>query len=78
MAKQGERVRVEVAFEGGQIVGGLVGPESVDGLRSALSNGSAVFDLETEDGTYVVALNKVVYLKRFSRETHIGFGDTLP
>jgi hypothetical protein len=77
VAKEGERVRVEVAFEGGQIVAGLVGPESVESLRAALSNGSAVFDLETEDGTYVVALNKVVYLKRFSRETRIGFGDAL-
>jgi hypothetical protein len=77
VAKQGERVRVELAFEGGQIVGGLVGPDSIEGLRAALSNGSAVFDLETEDGTYVVALNKVVYIKRFSRDTHIGFGEAL-
>jgi hypothetical protein len=74
VAKEGERVRVEVAFEGGQIVGGLVSIEAVDGLRAALANGSAVFDLESEDGTYVVALNKVVYVKRFARETHIGFG----
>jgi hypothetical protein len=74
VVKQSERIRVEVAFEGGQIIGGFVAPDSVDGLRSALGNGAAVFDLETEDGTYVVALNKVVYLKRFSRETHIGFG----
>jgi hypothetical protein len=74
VARQTERIRVEVAFEGGQIIGGFVASEAVEGLRSALGNGSAVFDLETEDGTYVVALNKVVYLKRFSRETHIGFG----
>ena len=74
MARQSDRIRVEVAFEGGQIVGGLVAPEVLDGLRSALGNGSAVFDLETEEGTYVVAINKVVYLKRFSRETQIGFG----
>jgi hypothetical protein len=74
VARQTERVRVEVAFEGGQIVGGLVAPESVEGLRTALADESAVFDLETEDGTYVVALKKVVYVKRFSRETHIGFG----
>lgn len=74
MAKENERVRVEVAFEGGQIVSGLVSPESVDSFRAALADKSAVFDLETEDGTYVVALTKVVYVKRFSRETHIGFG----
>ena len=33
-----------------------------------------VFDLETEDETYVVALRKVVYVRRTSREMHIGFG----
>jgi molybdopterin-binding protein len=55
------RVRLDIAFEGGQIVGGSVSDE-------------AVFDLETEDGTYVVALRKVVYVRRTSREMHIGFG----
>jgi len=74
VVKESERVRVEVAFEGGQVIGGLVSPESVDGFRSALGDETAVFDLETEDGTYIVALKKVVYVKRFSREMHIGFG----
>jgi hypothetical protein len=69
-----EQVRVEVAFEGGQIVGGMVPADSVDGLRQALADDDAVFDLATEDGTYVVALRKVVYVKRWSRETRIGFG----
>ena len=31
-------------------------------------------ELEAEDGTYVIALRSVVFLKRFSRETRIGFG----
>jgi hypothetical protein len=61
-AKQNDRVRVQIAFEGGQIVAALVAPAAAD------------FDLETEDGTYLVALGKVVYVKRSSRETHIGFG----
>ena len=68
------RVRLEVAFEGGQIVGGTVTEEQADGFRKALAGDEAVFDLETEDGTYVVALRKVVYVRRTSRETHIGFG----
>jgi hypothetical protein len=74
VARQNERIRVEVAFEGGQVVGGFVPTEAMDGLRAALGNESAVFDLETEDGTYVISLKKVVYVKRFSRETQIGFG----
>ena len=67
-------VRLEVAFEGGQIVGGNVSGETADGLRSALAGDELVYDLETDDGTYVIALRKVVYVRRTSREMHIGFG----
>jgi hypothetical protein len=68
------RVRLEIAFEGGQVVGGNVSGQTADGLRAALAGDELVFDLETEDGTYVVALRKVVYVRRTERETHIGFG----
>jgi hypothetical protein len=68
------RVRLDIAFEGGQIVGGNVSAETADGFRSALAGDELVFDLETEEGTYVIALRKVVYVRRTSRETHIGFG----
>jgi hypothetical protein len=70
------RVRLEIAFEGGQIVGGNVSGETADGLRAALAGDELVYDLETEDGTYVIALRKVVYVRRTSREMHIGFGST--
>jgi hypothetical protein len=72
--KEDSRVRVQIAFEGGQIVAELVSEAAADGLAAALEKEEAVFDLETEDGTYFVALAKVVYVKRSSRETHIGFG----
>jgi hypothetical protein len=68
------RVRLEIAFEGGQIVSGNVSGDIADGLRSALAGDNLVYDLETEEGTYVIALRKVVYVRRTSRETHIGFG----
>jgi hypothetical protein len=70
------RVRLDIAFEGGQIVGGNVSAETADGFRSALASDELVFDLETEDGTYVIALRTVVYVRRTSRETHIGFGSS--
>ena len=68
------RVRLEIAFEGGQIVSGNVSGETADALRAALAGEEPVYDLETEDGTYVIALRKVVYVRRTARETHIGFG----
>ncbi len=73
---ENDRVRVQVAFEGGQIVAALVSRSTAEGLAAALGSEAAVFDLETDDGTYLLALGKVVYVKRSSRETHIGFGVT--
>ncbi|HEX2045915.1 MAG TPA: hypothetical protein VHF23_09830 [Gaiellaceae bacterium] len=73
---ENDRVRVQVAFEGGQIVAALVSRAAAEGLAAALGNEEPVFHLETEDGTYLLALGKVVYVKRSSRETHIGFGVT--
>ena len=68
------RVRLEIAFQGGQIVSGNVSADLADGLRRALAGDELVYDLETDEGTYVVALRRVVYVRRTSRETHIGFG----
>jgi hypothetical protein len=73
-ASANNRVRLDIAFEGGQIVGGNVSGEIADGLRSALAGDDVVYDLETDDGTYIIALRKVVFVRRTSRETHIGFG----
>jgi hypothetical protein len=66
-------IRVQVAFEGGQSVGANVSQEVADALGAALAASQPTFELETEDGTYVLALAKVVYVRRTSRETQIGF-----
>jgi hypothetical protein len=72
--KTNEKVRVEVAFESGQSVGMLIPGAAADALVKALAGEEATFELETDDGTYVLALKKIVYLRRSSRETQIGFG----
>ncbi len=76
-----ERIRVEIAFDGGQIMGALVTPESADALEQALGSadlragaGDAALALEAEDGRYTIALQRVVYVKRYSRESRVGFG----
>lgn len=74
MAKD-ERTRLEIAFDGGQIAGALVTASAADGLTKALNGGQdGVHELETEEGVYVLPLARIVYVKRFSRETTIGFG----
>jgi hypothetical protein len=70
-----EQVRLEIAFDGGQIMGALVSTRSADELDRALASGEdANLVLETADGRYTVALRRVVYVKRFSRESRVGFG----
>ena len=66
-------VRIQVAFEGGQSVGANVPPEVADALSAALAASEPVFELATDDGTYVLSLAKVVYVRRSDRETQIGF-----
>ena len=70
-----ERIRLEIAFDGGQTIGALVTAVAADAFEAALASADgAVFDLEADDGRYAIALRRVVYVKRFSRETRIGFG----
>ena len=71
-----ESVRIQVAFEGGQSVGANVSQEVADALGAALAASEPVFELKTEDGTYVLSLGKVVYVRRAERETQIGFAAT--
>lgn len=66
-------VRIQVAFEGGQSVGANVSTDVADALSAALAASEPVFELKTDDGTYVLSLGKVVYLRRSDRETQIGF-----
>lgn len=75
MASGDEKVRLEIAFHGGQIIGASVPRSAAEALQEALGgDADAVFDLEAEDGRYLIPLKAVMYVKRFSRETHIGFG----
>jgi hypothetical protein len=72
---ENEQVRIEVAFEGGQIMGALVSVASADALERALGgSGESALSLDAADGRYTVAVDKVVYVKRFARESRVGFG----
>lgn len=69
-----DRIRVELAFEGGQTMGAVVEGETADGLERALAAGELSIVVDAEDGRYTVRLDKVVYLKRFARDSRVGFG----
>jgi hypothetical protein len=74
-------VRIEVGFDGGQVLSALVAQASADQLEGALGSadlragtGDAALTLEADDGRYTIALQRVVYVKRFTKDTRVGFG----
>jgi hypothetical protein len=69
-----ERVRVEIGFEGGQIVSGFVEAASADQLEAALhEDGPRVVVLDSEDGPIHVVVPRVAYYKRVVRAGRVGF-----
>ena len=68
-----ERVRIEVGFEGGQVMSAFVETENADALEDALESGVGTFQIEAENGRYTLALARIVYVKRFAREGRVGF-----
>jgi hypothetical protein len=70
------RVRIEIGFDGGQVMSAYVASASADELEQSLTNAMGAFQLESEDGRYTLALARIVYVKRFSREGRVGFSDS--
>jgi hypothetical protein len=71
-----EFVRVEIGFEGGQILSWLVTVESADALDRKLSaGGSGMLTLDSQEGTITVMLERVLYVKRHAREARVGFAN---
>ena len=72
-----ERVRIEIGFVGGHVMSALVDNESIERLELALGGGGGdSVALGADDGAYTIAVQKVVYVKRFARESRVGFGAT--
>jgi hypothetical protein len=68
------RVRVEIGFEGGQVIGGFVALAGADALEHALhEDGPRVVVLDLEDGRYHVVVPRVSYFRRFNRASRVGF-----
>lgn len=71
----GENVRIELGFEGGQILSALVPVEAAEELERSLDSGSeGAFGIDAEGVRYTVILRRVDYMKRFAREARVGFG----
>ena len=68
------RVRIEIAFDGGQVLAAFVPGDTAVALERALGqSGDEAFALGAEDGRYTISLRRVVYVKRFTKEARVGF-----
>ena len=73
MASQA-RVRIEVGFDGGQVMNALVTVESADALQRAFSAASRLSSSSTPRTAPTTSLRRVVYVTRYAREGRVGFG----
>ena len=67
--------RVDIGFQGGQVLAVRVEPDEYEGLRKALGNERAErwFELKTQDSDISVDLSQVVYVRLDTEEQRVGF-----
>jgi len=69
-----DRVWLEIAFEGGQALRVTVPLQTAEDLDRCLASEGDSLSFEADDGRYTVALKKIVFVRRSSREATVGFG----
>ena len=67
--------RVEIGFEGGQVVSVRLDDAGFDELRRAVEQGDGWHDLTTEEGTFALDLRKVVFVRGAGGSHSIGFSN---
>jgi hypothetical protein len=68
-----EAQRVEIGFEGGQVIQARLADDDLKELRKQLEQGGW-HDLHTEEGTIALYLGKVQFVRVESGEHRVGFG----
>ena len=72
-----EAQKVEIGFEGGQVVSIRLNADELKDLRKQVEKGGW-HDVKTEDGTLAVYLGKVAFLRIDSGEHRVGFSQSRP
>jgi hypothetical protein len=70
-----ETRRIDIGFQGGQVLPARVRQTEYDGLRQALADERADrwFELETVDSKISVDLAQIVYVRIDTEAQHVGF-----
>jgi hypothetical protein len=71
---ENELVRIEIGFHGGDVLAARVPLANADLLEDHLRRREdAVVEVEAQDARYLVVLARVLYVKRYARESRVGF-----
>jgi hypothetical protein len=67
--------RIDIGFQGGQVLPARVKNEEYEGLRKALGDerASRWFELKTQDSEVAIDLAQVVYVRLDTEEHRVGF-----
>jgi hypothetical protein len=70
-----ETRRIDIGFQGGQVLPARVNQATYDGLAKALTDERSQrwFELETLDSKISVDLSQVVYVRVDTEAQHVGF-----
>lgn len=67
-------IRVDIGFEGGQVLSLRLKPGSFDAMKKALSKGATGWhEVEAEDSLVSVDLARIVYIRQDSDDHKVGF-----
>jgi hypothetical protein len=67
-----ESQRVEIGFEGGQVISVRLSDGALKGLRKQVERGGW-HDVETDDGVLALYVGKIAFLRIDSGEHRVGF-----
>jgi hypothetical protein len=65
--------KIEIGFEGGQVVPVRLDDDQLNGLRSALAKTEGSHEVTYEEGTLILDLGKVIFLRITSSAAKVGF-----
>lgn len=69
----GDPKRVEIGFDGGQVVSVRLDDDALAQLRGAVDGGAGWHDLESEEGRFSLDLAKVVFMRGAGGSHTVGF-----
>ncbi len=72
-ARELTRRRVTIGFAGGGLLATRVGPSTAAELREAIASGDRWYELASDEGAVLIAVDRVAYLQIGDGEERLGF-----